>query len=179
MSSGNLDRRERIGLTIGGVAFLFVLALLLYVPLGPRQDYLASKQELLRLQRQLATLQSAKIDEEERLRTQEVLRERLAARPPGFDLLAFLNGALRDSGLTDRYELQSGRPPGNANDPGTADLVTAQLRVSGVTLTELLDFLHRVYANQNLIVLYKLDWLRATPNNQGLDLNVTFLTIRA
>jgi hypothetical protein len=179
MSNAALDRRERIGLMIGGVAFLFVLALLIYVPLGPRQDYLASKQELIRVQRQLNTMQAAKIDEEERLLKQEALRERLAARPAGFDLLAFLNKALNDSGLTNRYELQSGRPPGNPSGGESADLVTAQLRVSGVTLSELLDFLHRVYANQHLIVLYKLDWLRATPNNQGLDLNVTFLTIRA
>lgn len=178
MASLSLDRKERTGLLIGGVAAFLVLCMLAYVPLGPRARYIESGQELGRLDSQRNLLLLAKMDEEDRLSQQETMREWLEARPRTFDLLAFLSRSLNEAGLSGRYELQSGRAPAGAGGGDAQNLVTAQLRLSGVTLKELLDFLHKVYANQNVIVLYRLDWLRTTPNNQGLDLNVTFLTVR-
>ena len=54
-----------------------------------------------------------------------------------------------------------------------------QLKLNGVTLKELVDLLHKIYASNDLVVMYRLEYLRAAGEDKGLDCSVVFLTPKA
>ena len=52
-----------------------------------------------------------------------------------------------------------------------------QLRLQGVAFEQLVDFLHQIYSGDRLIALYKLDFLRPSPTEKGLDCDITLVTL--
>lgn len=169
----DLDPRERAALALGGLALFLVLLLAFYIPSGPKARHERAKNLVADLQTELNLAALTRVEEQERLESQEQLRLRLEARPHTFDFFAFVNNTLRDAGLADRYQLNDYRTRTmSANQP------MVDLRVEGVTLRELVDLLHRLYSSGNLVVLYKMDQLRPAPNGQGLDCQMTLATLR-
>ena len=82
----------------------------------------------------------------------------LQTRPRNFDLFSFSEGLLKETGLIERATLESGATRRtSANQP----MVT--LRLSGINLRELIDFLHKVYASGNAVVVYDLDRVQTRP----------------
>jgi hypothetical protein len=51
-----------------------------------------------------------------------------------------------------------------------------QLKLNGISLQELIDFLHKIYTSKNLVVVYRVESLKPTPDNKGLDYNVVFMS---
>jgi len=170
----NLDPRERTGLALGALALTLVIALLAYIPAGPYRRFEESRRDLEQSKRDLAMMQLMKEDEEDRLRRQERIMERLATRPSNFDIFSYINNKLREAGLTGRAQLENYR-----TRRATARQPMVQLRLQGVTLKELIDFLHKVYSGDDLVVMYKLDRLQPAHNNRGLDCELTLVTVKA
>lgn len=170
----NLDPRERTGLAIGALALTLVIALLAYIPAGPYKHYETSRYERDRLKHDLVMMQTMKADEEDRLQRQERIMERLASRPSNFDIFSYVNNKLRESNLTGRAQLENYR-----TRRATAKQPMVQLRLQGVTLKELVDFLHKVYSGDDLVVMYKLDRLQPAHNNRGIDCELTLVTVKA
>ncbi len=169
----NLDRREKAGLFFGGVAFLLVLALLAYIPAGPRKDYERSRREVARKRHELQLTRDARDEERIRLRSQEALKQRLQGRSPSFDLYAFLDKALAESRLKDRARIDNvtSRRRGNENQPAV------KVSLEGVSLGEVVKFLHRVHDHKDLVVMREM-WIRPASGEKGLLCSVTFATLK-
>lgn len=176
MATLQLNQRERLGVILAAGALLLVAFLLVYIPMGPRRNYIASRDAVLSAQRELATAKLMKLDAEARRQSQEILVSKLKARAPGFDLLTFVDGVITETGLRNNNrnpEIENFRLR-SADD--RQPMVT--VRLNNVSLRELVDFLHRIYASDNVVALYKLDDLSPASNGQGLNCNLTLVTLR-
>jgi len=169
----SLDAREKLGLVFSGLTLALVLGMLVYVPNGPRKDFLQSQTDLKQARHQLVMTQKMKAEEEARLRSQEALMAKLEARPPTFDFFSFVNRILRQTNLTGRAKLDNYRA--RTVSPKQP---MVQLKLQGVSLKELVDFLHQIYSSGNLVALYKMDRLYPALNNQGLDCDLTLVTLK-
>lgn len=168
-----LDLREQLGLVAGLAAFTLVIMLLIYVPSGPMEDYTRTQSNLRQLRNELRLTRIMKAEEQDRLASQEKLMERLAARPTGFNFFSFVNSVLAQKGLTERAELENYRRPANS-----AKQPMVELTLDGVSLEELVDFLHALYSSKNLVVLYKLDHIEPAGNERGLSCRMVLATIK-
>jgi hypothetical protein len=130
------------------------------------------------LRQRYARLEQAKETEEARLRSQDELMARIQQRKPNFDLWSFMNKLLTEGKLNERAVLENFRPRTERRGE-SQDVAMVQLRLSGVSLKELVDLLHKVYASGDLVVMYKLEYLRPMADAKGLECNVTFLTPKA
>lgn len=172
MKELNLESGERIGLIFGSLTLLMVVALLVYIPSGPRKQYELARQDLNNAHQELRNAKLIKLSEEQRLLQQEQLMERLESRDAGFDFMAFMDRRLRDADLVTRAQLSY--LPRARNTPDNQPMV--QLRLEGVALTELIDFLYAVYDSKNLVALHRMD-VKPAANNRGLSCTLTFVTI--
>lgn len=168
----NLDTREKIALGLGLLASLLVVVLAVYVPLGPRKGYIESQQQLDSLKEDLELQLMFKQEESERLEKQKALMERLEERPAAFSLFTHVDNLLTRTGLRGRAQLEQYRP---RNASPKQPMV--QLRLQNVATKELVDFLHQIYEGNNLVAVYKMDYLRPASNEQGLDCDITFVTL--
>ena len=168
----NLDLREKIALSLGILATLLVVILAIYVPTGPRKWYAESERELALLREELELQELFRQEEEDRLNRQKVLMEKLEGRPDNFSLFTYVDNLLNSTGLRGRAQLEQYRPRNiSAKQP------MVQLRLQGVAFEELIDFLFKVYSANNLIAVYKMDYLRPAPTDRGLDCDITFVTL--
>ncbi|NLN94420.1 MAG: hypothetical protein GX130_14120 [Candidatus Hydrogenedens sp.] len=167
-----LDVREKIALYLGILACIMTVALAVYIPVGPRKWYAQSQRDLASLQEQLQLQQLFYLDEVERLNKQKVLMEKLENRPGGFSLFTYVDNLLNSTGLRTGAQLEEYKPRDiSPRQP------MVQLRLQSVSFEQLVDFLHQVYGENNLIALYKLDYLRPSPTEKGLDCEITFVTL--
>ncbi len=168
----NLDLREKIALALGLLATVLVVILAVYVPMGPRRGFQASQQELDMLKGELELQYLFRLDEEERLQKQKALMEILDKRTPDFSLFTHVDNLLTATDLRARAQLEQYRPR-NVSDRQPM----VRLRLQNVATKELVDFLHKIYDGDNLVAVYKLDYLRPAANERGLDCDVTFVTL--
>lgn len=167
----NLDIREKLALGLGILATLLAVVLAIYVPFGPRKGYAESRTELSALQGEYELQVMYKMDEEERLQKQKALMEILEKRPRDFSLFTHVDNLLTGTNLRSRAQLEQYRP---RNASPKQPMV--ELRLQGVSSQELVDFLHKIYGDDNLITVYKMDYLRPALNDQGFDCDITFVT---
>lgn len=167
-----LDTREKIALYLGILACVLAFILAVYVPAGPRKWYAQSERELESLQEELQLQQLFYLDEAERLNKQKVLMEKLENRKPGFSLFTYVDNLLTSTGLRAGAQLEEYKP----RDTSPRQPMV-QLRLQGVAFEQLVEFLHKVYGENNLIALYKLDYLRPSPTEKGLDCDITLVTL--
>lgn len=173
MPTLKLDQRERAALALGGLALFLVILLAFYIPAGPKRRYTRAADRVADLQTELKLATLEEIEEKDRLASQEVLMEKLAARPPSFDFFAFVDQTVRENNLVERYNLNDYKTRTSSPKQPMVDL-----RLEGVTLKELVELLHSLYNSANLITLYKMDQLRPAPKNEGLDCQLTLMTLR-
>lgn len=168
----NLDLREKLALALGIIATMIALALAIYVPLGPRKGYINSQKELDSLKQEYQLQIMAKMDQDERLQKQQALMEILKKRPAEFSLFTHVDNLLTATNLRSRAQLEQYKP---RNASPKQPMV--QLRLQAVSSQELIDFLHKIYADNNLIAAYKMDFMRPAANEQGFDCDITFVTL--
>jgi len=174
-------RKSSPEVTIGIIAVAFVVFMAVFIYTGPLKRYRMSESELAGLRRQVNALQEDRQVEEARLQRQEALMARLKERKPNFDLWSFMNTILTETKLKDRANLENYKPRGDWR-PGreiSGDVTMMQLKLNGVTLKELVDLLHKIYASNDLVVMYRLEYVRAAGEDKGLDCSVVFLTPKA
>lgn len=173
MQAPKLDQRERAALALGGLALFLVLLLAIYIPAGPKGRYDDAQDRVADLKTELKLATLNEIEEKDRLASQQVLMERLAARPATFDFFAFVDQVVRENNLVDRYNLNDYKTRTSSPKQPMVDL-----RLEGVTLEELIGLLHSLYESTNLVTLYKMDQLRPAAKNEGLDCQLTLMTLR-
>jgi hypothetical protein len=127
------------------------------------------------LKDQLKLAYESKAAQEARLHGQETLMAKLRERQPSFDLWSFLNSTLSDAKLKDKATLENYKP--RADKKSVTDYVNmVEMSISGVTLNELIDLFHKVYASNNLITIYRMEHIRAASGGKGLECKVIFLS---
>lgn len=157
------------------IAVVLVIFMFLYIPSGPLKTYNRAYARVVDLRAKLKLAQTTKDVEEARLRGQEELRKRLHERKPDFDLWSFLNTALTETKLKDRANLENYKP--RADRKGAqSDAVMVQMTITDTSLSDLIDLAHKIYSSNNLIAMYRLEYLRPTKNAKGLDCKVIWLT---
>lgn len=160
------------------LAVAFVVFMILFIYTGPLKKFRRSQGEVDDLRARVSQLEQARGAELARLRSQEQLMARIKERKPNFDLWSFMNTMLTEMKLKDRATLENFKP--RADRRGVSEEVAmVQLRLAGFVLGEFVDLLHKIYASNNLIVMYRLEYLRPTSDNKGLECNITFLTPKA
>ncbi len=168
-----LQNRDRSWLAVAGLA-LFVVALLAYwVPAGPRKAYLESVIQLSGAKDELETTQLLKLEEELRIQSQQSIRDQLRARPTGFNFFAEVDRTLTDAKLKERAELNKSRV---SKEDSPQEMI--ELRLSGVSIEELVDFLHKVYEKNSIIAVYQMNYLRPASDGRGLECDMTLATIK-
>ncbi len=166
------------GLTLSIIAAVFVIFMALFIYTGPMKRYKMSEGDLASLRDRYARLVQEKESEQARLRSQEELMTRLKERKPNFDLWSFINTALTETKLKDRAQLENYKPR-SARKNASQDATMVQLKLNGFMLKEFVDLLHKIYSSPDLIVMYRLEGLRPTSDQKGLECTITFLTPKA
>lgn len=103
---------------------------------------------------------------------QGALVELINQRQGYTSLEAYIDGAIRQHDLVRRSTYQSSTAGANP----ALEAVTVSLR--GVSMEELLDFLHSLHANNPLLTLNTMSRLGPNASQQGLDCEMTFLSPR-
>lgn len=167
------ERLRSMGATVSVILVLFMMA---YIPTGPLKKYRISRAELEQVHADLATATMNKQAEIARLHSQEKITARLEERKKNFDLWSFLNTVLTETKLKDRGANLENYKPRSEHKNAVESVTMVQLRLTSVTMGELIDLLHKVYAANNLVVLYRLEYLRPASDGKGLECNAVFLT---
>jgi len=174
----NGEKRDQLGAMCSIVAVALVVFMLLFIPTGPLKKFKRAQAEVGTLEQERELLRLSIKAEEVRLRSQDVLRERLAKRGAAFDLWPFLRTALEKAKLLEGANMERVTP--RTREKELAQYATmVELRLPRVTLEQLVSLLHQVYSSDNLVVLYKLDYLRPASDNKGLECSATFLSPNA
>lgn len=102
---------------------------------------------------------------------QRVIREKLRARTRNFDLYNFTQQSIRSNGLNGRAELQS---KDLASKEGA--FAGVQLTLRNVSMKEVIDLMHGMYASNNLILMQRLSYLRPSKDGKGLECAVVMIS---
>lgn len=168
-----LENKDRSWLAACGLALFIVLLAAWWVPSGPRKAYLDSQATLESAREELQMTQLLQAEEQLRIEREEPIREQLRARPATFNFFTFIDQTLAESKLKERAELNRVR---TNNEASPQELL--ELRLNGVSLEELVGFLHRIYERNNLVAVYQMNYLRPARDELGLECSITFATIR-
>jgi hypothetical protein len=160
------------------VAACLVVFMILFIVTGPLKKHRQSEEELTELQDRQTLLLDEKESQLARLQSQEQLMARLREREPNFDLWSFMNTKLTETNLRDRANLEESRPRAGGKET-TDDVSAIRLKLSNITLKDLVDLLHRIYAANDLAVMYRLDKLHVASDGKGLECDITLLTPKA
>ncbi len=171
MSKLNLQKREKIVLGCGAGAVVLLAAYLLMQ--RPINEYKRSVEALTRARQCQALAEGWREEVRSARGGQEELAQRIRARGPRFDLWTHIGSALRAAQLQDRGDFESKR-----SVLSSGALAEVELTLRGVTMEELVDLLHRIYAGDNLVVLYKLTHIRAENDGKGLSCQMTWISPR-
>lgn len=171
----NKNKPHRRTVFFGIIAGALILFMCLFIPTGPMKKYNRAKADVVALKEQLTLAYQSKMAQEARLREQETLMERLRERQPSFDLWSFLNSTLAEADLKERATLENYKP--RADNKNVTDYINmVQMSISGVTLNDLIDLFHKIYAGNNLITIYRLEHMRPAGGGKGLECKVIFLS---
>jgi len=168
-----LQDRERRVLLVGGIASAAIIIFL--IAEGPYTAYVESEAKLDQARERLRQAQTIHRTVLRKRDEQQQINQRLRATGGGFDLLTFINSAVQSGGLATRATID------NATR-GAADadkFASVKVSMRGISLAELVDFLHTVYGSGNLIVLNNVDTLEPAPDQTGLNCEMVFLAPRA
>ena len=170
MSKLNLKKREWTFIIVG----VLVVSLAVVIPVVRRAKsaYEKSTAQVRQAENRLHDARDLRLLIEAERSGRKAIRERLAQRPGNFSLYSFANRCLLELDLKQRAKL-------NTENARGSHLESAKLRLEGVSMEELVNFLHRLYDNNNLIVVQKLDHLRPARDGQGLDCYMTLMAPRA
>lgn len=165
-------QKSQFGAMVAIVAVSLVVFMLLYVPTGPLKKYQVARMTVESLRGEMKVTEMAKQAEDARLRAQDALMDRLNERQPGFDLWTFLKNSLSETGIE---KANLSKVAAGGRDDLAEHVTMVKMQVSGVSLEQVVNLLHRIYASNNLIVLRKLEYLRAASDGQGLECSLLFL----
>jgi len=168
-------KQDRLSIIFTATAVALVVFMLVFIPINPLRKY---KRSVLNLESTGQELDSAVMLRDahlERLRNQEILMKRLNERRPNFDLWSFVNSVLAEESLRERANLRKIAAKFDKSGDVSDQVTMVELGLTGVTLKELTNTLHKVYSSNNLVVVYRM-LLRPENNNKGLECEITLLS---
>ncbi len=169
----NPNQGSRAGLYFAILVLLLVFMFALYIPSGPRKNFMRSADTVKDLHNELILAEGGLQNEQIRLKEQEQLMQILDKRDKSFDLFSFVTNLLKETNLASRAPLENYR-----TSRTSAKQPMVQLQINGVNLQELIDFLHKVYASGNAVVVYDMERLQAEKNNNGLECHMKLMTVK-
>lgn len=169
MAGMQLQKRERIMVTVGVLAVVGVLAY--HITQGPLEAYQQVQQEYEEARFSLSQAALWRSEIVQARSSHDALAEYIEARGGNFNLLTFINNTLSEHGLIERADFSNARPGVGGVPAG--DFEGVQLHLSGVSMEELIDFLHTLYDSGNLILLSDLRYLRPADDGRGLETEMT------
>ena len=149
----NLNRRERI-VVIGAGIFLavFFLFQLAIVPVFERRSHLEAE---LAEKKQTALQMHEKRDVYRQARQRmEAAQEGFTGRPENFSLFAFLERLAGTSGIKNQIAYM--RPSTTVDDLTGLTISRVEMRLEGITLENLADYLFQVEASENMVRVNRL-----------------------
>ncbi len=165
---------DRIYLITMIISFMAVIGMVIYLHRGPYKKYLQSKSELNQVHSQLQMVEKLKKEQEESLKTQEMLFDIINKRPANFDFFSYVNQLLKETQLTDKAKLDNYKAHAG-NSPRQPML---QIRLEGVSLKRFSDFLRRIYSDSYLVAVYKMEKLKPNQSGKGIDCELTLVTLK-
>jgi len=149
----NLNRRERIVVAGAGiflaVFFLFQLAI---APVFERRNQLEAE---LAEKKQTAARMQEKRDEYRQVRLRmEAAQDEFSGRPENFSLFAFLERLAGTSGIKNHIAYM--RPSTTVDDFTGLTISRVEMRLEGITLENLADYLFQVEASENMVRVNRL-----------------------
>ena len=172
MSKLNLQPRDRRMLAIGAVA---VTLWVVYLGAqGPMKKYQLAAKNVADARARLKTIRAVEASVTSERSGQEAFKKLVAARSPGFNLYVYLQ-ELSQASLKDRVQNIK-----NVVTPAAGGaFYEVSLTLNGVSIGELVDFLHKVYASNNLIAVPRVDYIKLARDAKGLECRLTFVSPRA
>jgi hypothetical protein len=164
-----MQRRERFFLTAGVLAA--VLIVLWRVSLGPLDTYRnsAQKRDAAQLRLEQARLWHEEIDTAQK--KVEAIRQKIIAQGATFDLWTHIDSVVKLMALGPRADIRSRRGVSSPTDKVSA----VELQLNGVNLQELVDLVHKIYDNDFIIILDRVDHIKPAQTGNGLDCRMVFL----
>lgn len=173
MARMKLQPRERMVLTVGAVAVVAIG--LFWLIDGPYQAYADSKVRVVEARQRLLDAQIKQAEVTKANERDRQIRQKLGQHGAGFDLWTEIDKAVKDLKLNTRTQMRSVRGMSSRGENNAAVEVT----MNGVSTQELVNFLHRVYDTDYIVLLSQLTYLKPSVDKKGLDCRMTLVAPRA
>lgn len=171
MARRRLQPREKQILIAGGLVVVLIVGWL--ATRGPREAYGRSQTLVETARKNLAKAQTYHQEIQESRQRQSMFRD-LWGGKGGQDLTTFLNGIVRNMDLYDRgAEVNTLQAGGRGSS-----MPAVKLTLKSVSMKELVDVLHAVYASDQPIILDQVQHIKPALNEKGLDCAIVFLAPR-
>jgi len=176
MAKFAMQKREKIVVTVGAVVVAVIVLQWLFSDRGPFNAYSQSIRQVQAARNRLLDAQLIRDEALARRKSRQAIQARLRERG-SFRLYSHVDRALEAQNLKSEQSTRAILETQNtAVRSGNFEAVRLQLR--GVSMTELLDLLVRIYSGGNLVVLERLDELRPADDGQGLDCSMVLMAPR-
>jgi len=154
----NLQRREKIALSVAAVAIgIFLIFQLIIMP--PLNKRVRLKQQIISQSRAVQEMRLLEMEYKTLTTANLNSQTQLSARAKGFTLFSFLDGLAGQSGIKQNIIYMR---PSTSNLKGSSfTLSMVELRIDGLTMQQLVTFLHGVETSQNNI------WIRRISLTRG------------
>lgn len=172
MAKMKLQKRERTVVAAGVVVVVLILVQALWTRGAPLQRYRDSARQVNAARQRLTDVQDWHDAVVAARRSGEELERAVRARG-SFDLFSFVKRAVDREKLTPRSQIESQQTAG-----ASSGLAAVKLRLTGVSMEELVKLLHAIYSDNSLVVLQTLDELRPADDQKGLFCSMTFVAPR-
>jgi general secretion pathway protein M len=159
-----LNRRERYAIMIGlGVVCVFLVVQFIVEPIlnktEQRRKALQTKAEMLNQMRQWQA------EYDTLMQTANLSKSRFSNRQKGFSLYSFLNQLAGSAGIKDR--ITNMKPTKKVQKNSPYKLSQVEMKLEGVTLEQLTNYLHRVETSNNMADIKKIS-ITKKDKKQGL-----------
>ena len=161
-----LQSREKIAVTLAGIALAIFLAIQLIIfPIIDRRDRLKSQIKSKTVQ--LSEIQTLKVDYEGLTRYTRDLESRLKNRARGFTLFSFIDKLAGTSGIKGNIAYMKPSTSTLKNSSYTLSMV--EMKITALTMEQLTTFLHGIENDRQLV------WIKRLSISKG-DKNKSLLT---
>ncbi|MBW1817297.1 MAG: type II secretion system protein M [Deltaproteobacteria bacterium] len=169
-----LSRREKI--MVGSAAALLLAISIVYFAVLPFLDKRDALQRGIR-QKERALMEIVALSAEHRAMdgSSNDVRERLKRRAATFTLFSFLESAARETGVKDRIAYMK---PSITTGTGPYQESQVEMKLAGVTLKELVTYLHAVESPHHLVSVLRLSIRESGTQDGLLDAVAQFSTLR-
>lgn len=162
----NLQKREKIAISIGGV--IVVVLLILELIIFPIYDRKENLQRLI-VQRTKSLSEMGQLQAEYHALTRNLVsnESQLKNRPRGFTLFSFLDALAGQSGIKQNIIYMK---PSTANVKGSPySLSIVEMKIESLTMNQLVAFLHGVETSPNMVWVKRISLSKGEKNNQLIN----------